>query len=358
MEQPMKVGLSLSGGGAIGAYEVGVVRALAESGTDIHAVAGASIGALNGAILASSNTLAQAAERMAEIWSHLGRSKVLAMNKSVYLSLLAQFGFYCGTPILSNAGSIIFSAMRRAALATGVSSLQNDSLFSDQPLIDLMNRYMDMDALSSGLPLYVSLYPTEGGMKDILNCVAAEFGLGATNDSEFIHVQSLPAEQRKQALLASAALPLLFKSREINGVHYSDGGMGGWSSMQGNTPVKPLVDAGCNMIIVTHLCDGSAWDRHDFSDTIVLEIRPQQTLKRNNGIFGGAKDLLGFSSTHISSWIEQGYQDTLSAIKRIQQPLQARQALRISEGAVLGSQANSCQADKELRNAMDRLKKA
>ena len=33
--------------------------------------------ALNGAILASSDTLAQAAERMTEIWSHLGNSKVL-----------------------------------------------------------------------------------------------------------------------------------------------------------------------------------------------------------------------------------------------------------------------------------------
>lgn len=356
MDQPMKVGLALSGGGAIGAYEVGVVRALAESGTDLHVVAGASIGALNGAILASSDTLAQAAERMTEIWSHLGNSKVLELNKSIYFSLLTQFGLGFGTPVLSKAGGIIFEALSRAALVTGGVGQQSDSLLSDQPLIDLMNRYLDIDALSSGLPLYVSLYPTEGGMKDIFNCIAAEFGVGTTRISEFHHVQSLPVNQQKEALLASAALPLLFKSREINGVLYSDGGMGGWHTMQGNTPVKPLVDAGCNMVIVTHLSDGSPWDRHNFPDTTVLEIRPQSSLKRHDGLFGGGKDLLGFTAQHIRSWIEQGHHDTMSVIGRIQKPLQARQALRASEVIVSDCQDRNIQTGIALKSAMDRLR--
>lgn len=48
-----KIGLVLSGGGAKGAYQVGVVRALAEMNIKIGAISGASIGALNGAIIAS-----------------------------------------------------------------------------------------------------------------------------------------------------------------------------------------------------------------------------------------------------------------------------------------------------------------
>lgn len=96
MSQTMKLGLALSGGGAIGAYEAGVVKALAESGTDVHMVSGASIGALNGAIIASSSGLSQAAERMAEIWDHLGNSTVLSVNKSAYFSLLLQFGIGMG----------------------------------------------------------------------------------------------------------------------------------------------------------------------------------------------------------------------------------------------------------------------
>ena len=357
MSQTMKLGLALSGGGAIGAYEAGVVKALAESGTDVHMVSGASIGALNGAIIASSSGLSQAAERMAEIWDHLGNSTVLSVNKSAYFSLLLQFGIGMGlSPMLSKTGSMLSTILNRAALITGTKGFENQPLLSDQPLIALMDRYLDMDALAVGLPLFVSLYPTEGGVQDIINCIAAELGLDSTRDSEFYHVQNLPPEQQKEALMASAALPLLFKSREVNGTHYSDGGMGGWASLQGNTPVTPLVEAGCNMVIVTHLSDGSLWDRRAFPDTTVLEIRPQRSLRRNEGALGGVKDLLGFTAMHIDSWIEQGYHDTMSALDSVRKPLQARRTLQLSSTALESSLAENTTADSVLKNAISRLK--
>ncbi|MEQ9831384.1 patatin-like phospholipase family protein [Pectobacterium versatile] len=357
MNSPMKVGLALSGGGAIGAYEVGVVKALAESGADIHMVSGASIGALNGAILAASPGLAEAAERMAEVWTHLGKDNVLSVNKSVYFSLLTQFGLAMGlSPVLGKTGSLLGMVLNRVATTHGFESLQNEPLFSDQPLIELMDRYLDVDALANGLPLYVSLYPTEGGMQDIINCLCAEFGIGITRDSVFHLVQRLPQQQQKEALLASAALPLLFKPREIQGVRYSDGGMGGWRNMQGNTPVTPLVEAGCNLVIVTHLSDDSLWDRHAFPDTTIIEIRPQRTLKRNEGALGGAKDLLGFRSTHIDSWSQQGYVDTMAAIQHIRKPLAARQTLKTSEDMLKTSLSENDRTNSVLKGAMARLK--
>ena len=54
-----KVGLVLSGGGAKGAYHVGVVRALNEMNIGIDMISGASIGALNGAVLASAPNFAE-----------------------------------------------------------------------------------------------------------------------------------------------------------------------------------------------------------------------------------------------------------------------------------------------------------
>jgi len=48
-----KLGIVLSGGGAKGAYEVGFLKYLAEEGIQADAIAGTSIGALNGAIYAS-----------------------------------------------------------------------------------------------------------------------------------------------------------------------------------------------------------------------------------------------------------------------------------------------------------------
>lgn len=172
----------------------------------------------------------------------------------------------------------------------------------------------------------------------------------------FIMCKTSPPEQQKEALLASAALPLLFKPREVNSTNYSDGGMGGWASLQGNTPVTPLVKAGCNMVIVTHLSDGSLWDRQAFPDTTMLEIRPQRSLRRNDGALGGAKDLLGFTAMHIDSWIEQGYHDTISALDRIRKPLQARRTLQESSTALESSLAGNTTADSILKNAMSRLK--
>ncbi|MCV5209727.1 helix-turn-helix domain-containing protein, partial [Escherichia coli] len=76
---------------------------------------------------------------------------------------------------------------------------------------------------------------------------------------------------------------------------------GGWRNMQGNTPVTPLVDAGCNMVIVTHLSDGSLWDRQAFPDTTILEIRLRKKLKQT-GEEGKSGGVVGFRSGGEGGW--------------------------------------------------------
>lgn len=90
MSTEMKTGLVLSGGGAVGAYQAGVVKALAECGTQISMVSGASIGAFNGAIIAASPDLSEAAVRLEALWDHLGNNQVLSVNRLVYFSLLKK----------------------------------------------------------------------------------------------------------------------------------------------------------------------------------------------------------------------------------------------------------------------------
>ncbi|WP_311237107.1 patatin-like phospholipase family protein [Escherichia coli] len=75
MSTEMKTGLVLSGGGAVGAYQAGVVKALAECGSQISMVSGASIGAFNGAIIAASPDLSEAAVRLEALWDHLGNNQ-------------------------------------------------------------------------------------------------------------------------------------------------------------------------------------------------------------------------------------------------------------------------------------------
>ncbi|MBA2316993.1 MAG: patatin-like phospholipase family protein [Euzebyales bacterium] len=65
----------LGGGGVLGANEVGVLRALFEAGVRPDLVVGTSIGALNGAVVASDPTPASV-DRLARIWESLSREAV------------------------------------------------------------------------------------------------------------------------------------------------------------------------------------------------------------------------------------------------------------------------------------------
>ena len=66
-----KLGLVLSGGGAKGAYHVGVIKALQEVGIQIDMISGASIGALNAAVLLSAENQQQGLNHLEQLWDKL-----------------------------------------------------------------------------------------------------------------------------------------------------------------------------------------------------------------------------------------------------------------------------------------------
>lgn len=358
MTEAMKVGLVLSGGGAKGAYQVGVLKALRELGTQIDAVSGASIGALNGGVLASAPSLDVAIERLERLWGRLAMDSPLSMKVPGYLTLLVAAGLRVqGAGIALGVLHAVQGIAQRLDLALPSWLDGADAgVLDDQPLKALMDEFLVSKDLERGLPLYVSSYRSGGGLRDMARALSAEFGLTDTPDSEFLHIQSLDEKVRKDVLLASAAIPLLFAPRRIEGQRYSDGGQGGWQTMQGNTPITPLLEAGCNLVIVTHLSDGSLWSRQRFPGATILEIRPGQSLNRATGPLGGARDLLGFDAEKIPSWIEQGYNDTLHCVGRVMAAQKSRNALRASETALSAIQKDSLQADKVLSDAMERLK--
>lgn len=341
MTDSPKVGLVLSGGGAKGAYQVGVLRALQELGTQVDMVSGASIGALNGGVLAGAPTFSEGVERVEKLWSTLAQASPLKVSPMVYVKLMLA------------AGSVLVPEARLLMLAVGAGE---SSLLSEEPLAELMNEYLDTDELAKGLPLYVSVYKSLGALTDISRCFLAAVGLKDTPDSAFLHLQSLPEGEQRNALMASSALPMLFKGRKVAGNKYTDGGQGGWSKAQGNTPIQPLIDAGCKLIVVTHLNDGSLWSRHDFPDVTILEIRPQSTMARDSGLLGGAKDLLGFDVSKIPSWIEQGYRDTLHCIGRVKDALESRGELKASKQILSESELRGKQADIALEDVMSRIR--
>ena len=343
-----KVGLALTGGGAKGAYHVGALKAIAELGVPVHAVAGASIGALNGAIVSTAGSMEQAHKNLAAIWRSLGDDKVIAMSKNAptYLAMLMGMGAAFRTmPVLT-------AAAVQAADFCGVEIPQvNGSVLDDSHLVTLLEESTSPELLKQGLPFYVSVYETGGGCEDIGNVLKAMLRLENTRDSDFLHIQKLPDAEMQEALMASAALPVLFRARKVQGKRYTDGGQGDWYGVGGNTPVKPLVDAGCDTIIVVHLCDGSMWDRHQYKDVNIIEVRPQSSLAVGNSI----ADVLGFDYTRIEKWREQGYVDSLHCLKRVFDTINNVNQMEQSRTNLESSLRSNQEADDVLADAMNRI---
>ena len=68
-------GLVLDGGGARGAYQIGAWKALVEAGVKLNAVAGTSVGALNGALICMGDI-----EKAENIWREMTFSRVMDVD--------------------------------------------------------------------------------------------------------------------------------------------------------------------------------------------------------------------------------------------------------------------------------------
>jgi NTE family protein len=354
------VGLVLSGGGAKGAYQAGVVRALHELGIRIDAVSGASIGALNGALIVSAPSLHDAARNLHELWNELASVSPIRVGRKMfkvpaYLLALSAFGlqFRAASTAAASAAAAARFSQRIPRIAQWLAenlfkalSDGDEGLLCQRRMHELIDRFLPGGGLPKRIPLYVSVYPSEGELMDLLRITGATLDIAQTRDSEFMHVQSLPENKQKVALLASAALPLLFAPQTFDGQPYTDGGQGGWGRSQGNTPIQPLLEAGCRTILVTHLSDGSFWDHRAFPEAYVIDLRPS-TLSR------GTLDLLGFDNERISDWMERGYEDTMRHVGELRRRLQLHSELHVSEQRM--RQASDLDNRAGLRRAMKRL---
>jgi NTE family protein len=304
---------------------------MGEAGARFHAIAGASVGAFNGGVLAAAPSFTDGVARLEALWGRLMECPPLQLDTEGVRKLM-DYSPKADAPGLLQA--VLRSACADNPLALAViehvtdgmapPSSTNVSLFDDTPLRTLMDEFLDLDALERGLPLYISAYRSAEGASGALVSLAeialAKAGVCDTSCPRFFHVQSLPCEARKEALLASAALPLLYSPKRIGGVSYADGGIGGWRSDQGNMPIQPLLEIGCRRVIVVNASDASPRNRHDFPGIDILEIRPRST-SRAKGLFGSLQNLLDFGEETISRLMAQGYADARRRLVRRRKPV-------------------------------------
>lgn len=85
------VAFVLGGGGILGAHEVGMLRALAESSIEPDLILGTSIGAINGAFFAADPTM-DGVRRLTELWTQTNLSEVSAGALLRRVTTLARTG--------------------------------------------------------------------------------------------------------------------------------------------------------------------------------------------------------------------------------------------------------------------------
>lgn len=208
------VSLALSGGNALGAYAAGAYVALHDAGRRVDRVSAASIGAVNGAILAG-NPPHLRVQKLQEFWSHASTWTLFSAPPSVrgareaYNRLHVMQSMVMGRPGLF------------ATRPTGYFSLfpgtpPDIGLFDAQPLRDTLERLVDFHYLNNGeLQLTIA-------------SVDVETGEGVYFDNR---VQAI----RPEHVLASAAFIPGFPPVEIDGRLLCDPGM------FCNMPLDPLL---------------------------------------------------------------------------------------------------------------------
>ena len=195
---PNQTLLILQGGGAFGAFECGAVKALVEAHICPDIVAGVSIGAFNGAIIASHPDRPVAA--LEAFWQELSTPGAMVPDESMR-RLLASGQIACwGVPQFFGPRWLQVPATQDQW------PLHWTSLYDTSPMRKLLLKYVDFARLkSSPIRLLVSAVEIES--------------------SELVLFDSYVDDLTPEHILASGSLPPAFPWTSVNGRHYWDGGI-------------------------------------------------------------------------------------------------------------------------------------
>ena len=229
-------GIVLEGGGARGAYQIGAWKALKEAGIRIKGISGASVGALNGALMCMDDL-----EKAEHIWENISYSKVMDVDDGIMEKMM----------------SLNLKTEDFQEIAGAIKRIFADKGLDVTPLRNLITETVDEEKIrNSPRDLFVVTYSLSD-MKKML-----------------IDVKALPEGQIGDMLLASAYF-FAFKNEKLGGKRYMDGGS------VDNVPVEPLLDAGYKDIIILRIY-GIGRDSERFleipEDTSVYRIAPRQDL--------------------------------------------------------------------------------
>lgn len=220
-----KTALILSGGGARGAYQAGVLKGLSEilpekKRTPFQIISGVSAGAINSVKLASEmESFANAIERMTFLWSQMTPDQVFKTD---------------------------FLSMNRLSLGLFGSGPKGfDALLDTSPLSQLIANNCDFSNIKKNI---------DAGLLESLIITSNNYSSGAaisfiqSSSSRLTWNESRRIAQLSEInvdhIMASSAIPMLFPAIKIGSQYYGDG------CVRNNTPCSPAIRMGADKLFV------------------------------------------------------------------------------------------------------------
>ena len=210
-----RVALVLQGGGALGAYLVGVLQALHEVGLEPDFVSGVSIGAINGAII-TGNRPEVRLEKLRKFWERITERKIWQYTPDGDVFRQAR-----------NAASSMMTMMHGQP---GFFGPRNPGPWFSFPGAANATSYYDSSPLRETLLELVDF--------NLINEKRVRLAVGAVNvlDGNFAYFDNATDVLAPEHVMASGALPPALPMIKIGTDHFWDGGI------VSNTPLQHLLD--------------------------------------------------------------------------------------------------------------------
>jgi NTE family protein len=205
--------LVLQGGGALGAYQVGVYEALHEVGVEPDWIIGTSIGAINASIIAG-NKLQDRLAKLHEFWNRMERPSVWPFAPA-WTGISDTWSYW-------------------STLVKGIPG------FFEPHLPAFWGAHIELGLDRAGFYSTASLRQTLAELVDfsIINARSPRLTVGAANvrTSMMQYFDSRQSEISPKHIMASGALPPAFPAICLDGEYYWDGGI------LSNTPTEVIFD--------------------------------------------------------------------------------------------------------------------
>ena len=228
-----KIGLILTGGGSRAAYQVGVLKAIAEflpraAHSPFSVICGTSAGALNAATLAvNARHFRKGVNYLLNVWKNFSVDEVY---RSDFVGVARNSVRWVAGLVLSSFGS---------------DKLNHVSLLDNAPLVELLERALPCEKIQESI---------DCGALHALSITASGYDSGhsVTFYQGVENIQSwrrarrvgVPTKIDINHLLASAAIPFIFPAVHIHREHFGDG------SMRQLSPISSALHLGADRVLV------------------------------------------------------------------------------------------------------------